>query len=305
MPPPKIQGIFTPPVIPLDEQGRINEAELRRYVDWLIDRGVHGLYPNGSTSEFTRFTPEERRRIVRIVCEQTAGRVPVLAGAAECDVPHTLEACQTYAEYGVRAVAIVAPYYYKLCPESIYSYFREIALHSPIDVTLYNMPMFANPIDVPTIRRLAEIPRVVGLKDSSGDLALMMRTIAAVRPLRADFAFLTGWEASLAAMLLAGCDGGTLGTAGVVPEATRRLYDLTRAGRIEEAMKLQYRLLGLIDAMLNGGDFPEGFRAGVELRGFRVGASRQPKSDRQRTDYAALQERLRRLLADLADLGVA
>ena len=152
----KIQGIFTPHIVPLDTAGQIDEAELRRYVDWLIARGVHGLYPNGSTGEFTRFTADERRRIVEIVCDQTAGRVPVLAGAAEANVRETLRACETYAGYGARAVAIVSPFYYRLGPESVYAYFREIARNSPIDVTLYNIPMFASPIDVPTIRRLAE-----------------------------------------------------------------------------------------------------------------------------------------------------
>src|SRR5436309_9282649 len=110
----KLRGIFTPNLVPLDARGDINEAELRRYIDWLIAKGVHGLYPNGSTGEFTRFTPDERRRIVRIVCEQSAGRVPVLAGAAEANVRETLKACEAYREYGARAVAIVSPFYYKL-----------------------------------------------------------------------------------------------------------------------------------------------------------------------------------------------
>src|SRR3990172_2789963 len=98
--PAKITGILTPHMVPLDAHGRIHEAELRRYVDWLIARGVHGLYPNGSTGEFIRFTVEERRLIVRIVCEQAAGRVPVLAGAAEANVRETLAACEAYAGYG-------------------------------------------------------------------------------------------------------------------------------------------------------------------------------------------------------------
>ena len=72
----KLEGIFTPTMVPLDQSGEINEAELRRYIDWLIERGVHGLYPNGSTGEFTRFTAEERRRIIEIFCDQTKGRVP-------------------------------------------------------------------------------------------------------------------------------------------------------------------------------------------------------------------------------------
>jgi len=294
----KIKGIFTPHMVPLDERGQINESELRRYVDWLIERGVHGLYPNGSTGEFTRFTPEERRRIVKIVCEQTRGRAPILAGAAEADARETLSACARYAEYGARAVAIVSPFYYKLSPESVYAYFREIALHSPIDVTLYNIPMFASPIDVPTLRRLSEFERIIGIKDSSGDVAFMMRMIAAVRPNRPEFAFLTGWEAVLVPMLLVGCDGGTNATSGIVPELTKSVYELTLSGRIAEAVQLQYRLLELFDAMLYSADFPEGFRAAVELRGFAMGRSRQPLSQAQQIDRAALQRVLQCILSD-------
>lgn len=294
----RISGILTPHIVPLDDQGRINEDELRRYVEWLIQKGVHGLYPNGSTGEFTRFTPEERRRIIQIVCQQAGGRVPVLAGAAEANVRETIRACETYAGYGARAVAIVSPYYYKLSPESVYAYFREIALNSPIDVTLYNIPMFASPIDVPTIRRLAELPRIVGIKDSSGDLAFMMRMIQAVRPARPDFSFLTGWDVVLVPMLLIGCDGGTNATAGIVPEVTRKLYDLTRAGQLDQAVRIQYRLVELFDAMLYSADFPEGFRAGVEVRGFRAGSSRQPLSEVQQIDRAGLAKLLQCILAD-------
>lgn len=296
--PDRLHGIFTPHLVPLRPDGEIHEDGLRAYIRWLIDRGVHGLYPNGSTGEFTRFTAAERRRIVKIVCDEARGRVPVLAGAAEANVKETLDACAAYAEYGARAVAIVSPFYYKLSPESVYAYFREIGRHSPIDVTLYNIPMFASPIDVPTLRRLAEFERIVGIKDSSGDLALMMRMIAAVRPNRPDFTFLTGWEAVLVPMLLVGCDGGTNATSGVVPELTRRLYDLTRAGQLDKAMVLQYRLLELFDAMLYSTDFPEGFRAAVELRGFDLGRSRQPLSDAQRIDRNALQRVLQCILAD-------
>jgi len=293
-----ISGILTPHLVPLDPQGRIDEAELRRYVEWLIQRGVHGLYPNGSTGEFIRFTPDERRHIVRIVCDQAAGRVPVLAGAAEANIRETLAACEAYRAFGARAVAIVSPFYYKLSPESVYAYFHEIALHSPIDITLYNIPMFASPIDVPTLRRLAEHDRIVGIKDSSGDLAFMMRMIAAIRPNRPDFAFLTGWEAVLVPMLLVGADGGTHATSGVVPELTRKMFDLTRAHQLDEAMRLQYRLLELFDAMLYSADFPEGFRAAVELRGFDLGSSRQPLSPTQQVHRQELQRLLRCLLAD-------
>ena len=294
----KLQGIFTPTLVPLDERGQINEPELRRFISWLIDHGVHGLYPNGSTGEFTRFTAEERRRIVQIVAHEARGRGPILAGAAEANVAETVAACEAYAGMGAQAVAIVAPFYYKLTPESVYAYFAEIARHSPIDLTLYNIPMFASPIDVPTIRRLAEFPRVVGIKDSSGDPAFMMRMIAAVRPLRPDFCFLTGWEAVLVPMMMLGCDGGTHASGNAVPEVTRRIYDLCREGNYAEAMKWQYRILELFDAMLYPFEFPDGFRAAAELRGFRMGRSRQPQTGAQQADRTALASVLQCILAD-------
>src|SRR6266446_5088320 len=149
--PARLAGIFTPNIVPLDDRGDINEPELRRYVDWLIEHGVHGLYPNGSTGEFTRFTAEERRRIIEIIADQTRGRVPILAGAAEANVKETVRACEHYHSLGCRAVAIVSPFYFKLTPAGVYAYFKEIANRSPIDITLYNIPLFASPIDVPTV----------------------------------------------------------------------------------------------------------------------------------------------------------
>ena len=295
----KLAGIFTPNIVPLDSHGAIHEAELRRYTDWLIERGVHGLYPNGSTGEFLRFTAEERRRIVAIMADQTAGRVPILAGAAEANARETILACEYYASLNLRAVAIVSPFYYKLGPAAVYAYFKEIADHSPIDVTLYNIPMFASPIDVPTVQRLSEeCPRVIAIKDSSGDLPHMMRMIQAVRPNRPEFSFLTGWDAALVPMILMGCDGGTNATSGIVPEVTRQLYDLTIAGRFDEACELQYKLLNLFDAMFYSAEFPEGFRAALELRGVRVGRGRQPMSDEQRTDLKRVTRSLQCILAE-------
>lgn len=294
----RLTGIFTPNLVPMDASGNINESELRHYVDWLIERGVHGLYPNGSTGEFTRFTVEERKRIVAIIADQTRGRVPILAGAAEANTRETIKACEYYADLGVRAVAIVAPFYYKLSPESVYAYFREIGRNTPVDVTLYNIPMFASPIDVPTVQRLSEeCERIVAIKDSSGEIPHMIRMIQAVRPNRPEFAFLTGWDAALMPMMLVGCDGGTNASSGVVPEITRKLYDLTLARDLDAAQRVQYDLVTLFDTMIYSAEFPEGFRAAVELRGFRMGRGRQPLSEEQRTDLESLRRVLQCLLS--------
>lgn len=295
-----ISGILTPHMVPLDDRGRIAEGELRRYVSWLIDRGVHGLYPNGSTGEFLRFTAEERRLITSIVCDEARGRVPVVAGAAEANLAETIRACEHCLAAGAAAVAVVAPFYYKLSPESVRAYFCELGRQTPIDLTLYNIPMLASPIDVATVRSLAEeFPRITGIKDSSGDISHMGRLIAAVRPVRPDFTFLTGWDAALVPMLAVGCDGGTNATSGVLPELTRAVYDAARAGNLTAALELQRRLTALFDALFLGVDFPEGFRAGVELRGFRMGESRQPQSAGQQGDRERLAARVQELLVAL------
>jgi len=295
----RLRGIFTPNMVPLDEQGTINEVELRRYVDWLIESGVHGLYPNGSTGEFTRFSVDERRRIIAIIADQVAGRVPILAGAAEANVRETLAACEHYHELGCRAVAIVAPFYYRLSPDNVYAYFKEIADHAPIDVTLYNIPMFASPIDLETIQRLSEdCPRIIAIKDSSGDVAQMMRMIEAVRPNRPDFSFLAGWDIVLLPMLLIGCDGGTNAVSGVVPEIMRNLYDSTIAGRLDEARRIQMTVADLFDRLVYSVDFPEGFRVGATLRGFKMGQGRQPLSEKHRQVLAELRTALGEFLAE-------
>lgn len=294
----RLQGIFTPNLVPMTEAGEINEAELRRYIDWLIEKGVHGLYPNGSTGEFTRFTIDERKQITKIIADQTAGRVPILAGAAEANAKETIKACEYYYDLGVRAVAIVAPFYYKLSPASVYAYFREIGNNTPIDVTLYNIPMFASPIDVPTVQRLSEeCEKIIAIKDSSGDLPHMIRMIQAVKPNRPEFSFLTGWDAALMPMLLVGCDGGTNATSGVVPELTRKLYELTISHNIQQAKELQYDLLKLFDVMLYSAEFPEGFRESVQLRGFNMGRGRQPLSEEQQTDLQTLSRELQCMLS--------
>ncbi len=294
-----LKGIFTPNLIPFLDDGRINEAELRRMIQWLIEKGVSGLYPNGSTGEFIRLSFEERKRVIRIVAEETRGRVPILAGAAEANLGLILEACRVYADLGCTAVSVTGPYYYKVSQESIEHLFRELARRSPIDIVLYNIPQFSNEITVPVVTRLAlDCPRIVGIKDSSRDFPRFLNTLQAIKSQRPDFSCLIGTEEILFPALLMGADGGTIATSGVVPEVIMKLYRETLAGRWEEARRIQFKLLDLINAMLYGTNFPEGFRAGMSLRGFNLGTSRQLLSPREQNDYEDIRAHIACILAD-------
>lgn len=293
----ELNGVFVPTLVPWDEHAKINEVELRRFLQWLIAMGVHGLYPNGSTGEFARLNAEERDRIVRITCEEAAGRVPVLAGTGEESVAGTLRACERYAACGARAVAIISPFFYRISRDSVYAYYSEIARSSPIEITLYNIPMLANPIDLPTVCKLAEFPRIIGIKDSSGDIAAMMRMISSVRRVRPEFVFLSGWEPVFVPMLMAGCNGGTQAFGNAMPEYLCHIFEACRARRWDEAMALQYRMLSVFDAMFSDFEFPAGFRAGAEIRGFKFGKGRQPLTETQEQNQSTRKHALQQIMA--------
>ena len=295
----KLQGIFTPNVVPFHEDGTVNEQELRRYINWLLDAGISGLYPNGSTGEFIRLSFEERQRVVEIIANENRGRVPILAGAAEANIDLVLKAAANCADLGCTAISVTGPYYYNVSQESIEHYFRELARQSPIDILLYNIPQFSNEISVEVVEHLAsDCERIVGIKDSSRDMPRLMNTLAKIKPQRPDFACLNGCEETLLPSLLMGADGGTIATSGVAPEAIMKLYNSFLAGDIAEAKRIQFKLLELIETMLAAGNFPEGFREGVNLRGFDMGRARQPMSPAELSHFQEIRTKLACLLAE-------
>ena len=295
----RITGIFTPNIVPFKDNRSINEAELRRYTSWLIEKGVTGLYPNGSTGEFIRLSFEERIRVVEIMADEANGRLPILAGAAEPNPDLVMEACRRYADLGCRAVSVTGPYYYKVSQESIEHYFRELARQSPIDILIYNIPQFSNEVSLETVKRLAmDCPRIVGTKDSSRDMPRFMDTLNEIKPQRPDFACLIGCEEILLPSLMMGGDGGTIATSGVAPEAVMQLYKHFLEGNLTEARRIQFKLLELIKTMFAAGNFPEGFREGVALRGFLTGKSRQPMSEKEKVFLEEIRAHLACLLTD-------
>jgi 4-hydroxy-tetrahydrodipicolinate synthase len=218
---------------------------------------------------------------VAIVCEQAAaaGRdAPVLAGATEANLDLTVDTLNVFADMGARAGALIPPFYYKMSQDNIRAYFEEVADRSRLPLLLYNIPQFTNEIAVDTLVALCPHPRIVGTKDSARDLPRYLVSMNKVRPLRPDFSFLIGCEEILLPSLIMGGDGGTIATSGVVPEMIMKLYNLFLENRIEDAKKIQYQMLELIEVMLTGADFPEGFRAGMTVRGFNMGRGRLHQS---------------------------
>lgn len=299
----KIEGILAPAMVPLDESGKINEKELRRLIEWLINNGVGGFFPNGTTGEFVRFSFEERREIVRIYADQVAGRVPIIAGAAEANIDMTLSACSEYAELGCLGVAICPPYYFKLSQASLQEYYEQLAMRSELYILIYNIPQMTTELAIETIKSLCYQKKIIGIKDSSPDFARFLNLMHEIRPLREDFSFLTGRDEFLVLAMEMGADGGTNATAGVIPEVFMKMYHLARDGKYEHARKLQDEILPFLRRMLIGCEYPDGIRAGMELRGFQMGKCRQPQSGKQVEDIKVISKELDEMLKSFDEIN--
>ena len=273
---------------------------MERYINWLIESGIQGLYPNGSTGEFVRLSWEERQDVVRLICEVNQGRVPVLAGASEANLRDVLKMAEFYASInGVDAISLVPPYYYKISDESLFEYFAEIAQESPLDILLYNIPQFTQEISLDLMERLLPYERIFGTKDSSRDQPRLINTMHRLRAVRPDYVVLVGCEEMLLPSVMMGASGGTIATSGIIPEVIVELYDKARAGDIERARTLQYRILDLINLMLLGVNFPEGFKTGIAARGFDVGPPRASSSAEEQEYLLSLESQINCVLADM------
>ena len=295
------RGILVPTLTPRSADGGVDLDALRSHADWLIGRGVHGLYPCGSTGEGVRLTADERRAVVKATCEAAAGRVPVLAGICGANQSELLAECEHAAARGAAAVAVTAPVYFRPSPEAIEEHFRRIAAESPVGVLVYNIPAFAAPIPVEVTARLAkECANVVGVKDSSGDASAMVRLCSSIAAERPDFSILTGWDAALLPMLAAGAHGGTNATANAAPELVLEVYDRFAAGDWNAARAAQHRLTGLFDAQIGVGEFPDGFRLAAEARGVVPPADpRLPQAAAAADALAAARDRIGETLTGL------
>jgi len=164
---------------------------------------------------------------------------------------------------------------------------------------VYNIPVFANEISLPVLRRLAlDCPRIIGTKDTSKDMCRFQQTLHEIKGQRPDFSVLIGWEELLCTAMFMGADGGTLSSAGVVPEVVMKIYNDARGGNWSEAKRLQFKLIELFSLMVGAPNFPEGFRAGYELRGFTAGHARFPLSAGEQAIIETMRGRLACLLAD-------
>jgi dihydrodipicolinate synthase/N-acetylneuraminate lyase len=284
-----VRGIVPPLLTPFDEDGGIAERQLRAHVDFLIDAGVHGLFPGASIGELSNLNTDELERVTTVVVDQAAGDVPVYAGVGASGTLEAVERAERAAAAGADRLISVTPYFLETDQSGLYDHYARLADATDLPLLLYHLPsMTGQTLEVDTVADVATtLDTVVGLKDSSGDLTWGSRVMANTPD---DFAYLQGLGSLLLPSLVLGADGGVTGTANVAPDPLLTVYDAYRAGELDRARAVQMETVTPLANALMGGTFPAGFKTGARLAGRDLGVTRPPARGYSETERASLRD---------------
>lgn len=281
---PGFHGVFPYLVSPNDTDGSVKEETLRRLVRHLINEGVHGLTPLGSTGEVAYLSRDQRREIVRIVVEEAAGRVPVVPGVESASTRGAIEEALAYRELGADGIVLILSSYFPLRETDVVGYFRDVAAAVDCPVIVYNNPRFTGvDLTVGVLEQLSAVDNIRYLKDATGNTGKLLSVVNRLGGRLKIFA--ASAHIPLFVMMLGGV-GWMAGPACIVPRQSVELYELCRAGRWEEAMALQRRLWP-VNELFQEYLLAAAVKAALELQGFDVG---DPLPPQPRLDAAARKE---------------
>ena len=237
-------GCGTALVTPFAASGAVDEEQVRRLAARQIDGGVNFLVPCGTTGESPTLSGEEQRRVVELVVEAAAGRVPVLAGAGGYDTHAVIRLASEMQSAGADGILSVTPYYNKPTAEGLYRHYQEIADKVPLPIVIYNVPGRTGcNIDVDTVQRLAQLPNIVGIKEASADMAQMCEIC---RNVPAGFSVLSGDDLFTVPLISIGGAGVISVASNEAPGEMSRLVSAALDGNFETARQLHSRLLPLM-----------------------------------------------------------
>jgi 4-hydroxy-tetrahydrodipicolinate synthase len=224
--------------------GAVDEASVRRLARRQIDAGIHFLVPCGTTGESPTLTDDERVRVVQLVVEEAAGRVPVLAGAGGYDTKEVIHSARRMKQAGAAGILSVTPYYNKPTPEGLFQHYSAIAGEVGLPVVVYNVPGRTGcNVDVATLVRLSGVPGVVGVKEASGNITQMVEICGAMPK---DFLVLSGDDVLTLPLMAVGGRGLVSVAGNEVPGEMARLVEQAEQNDFRAARQIHNRLLPLM-----------------------------------------------------------
>jgi 4-hydroxy-tetrahydrodipicolinate synthase len=287
----RIRGIIPPVATPMKANEDLDLPRLQWFLDYLIGGGVHGVFVLGTNSEFYALDEKEKQEVIATAVAHVNKRVPVYAGTGAETTREAVRLTKMAEREGADGVSVITPYFISPSQQEIYDHYRRIAEHTALPVILYNNPSTCGglKIDVDTVARLAEIPNILAVKDSSGDL---QNTNEYIRVVPDRFAVLQGRDTLIYPALMFGARGAVPATGNIAPALLVEIFESFERGDYEAARAAQLRLNPLRLA-LGLGTAPGGVKAALALMGMSLGPSRSPVAplppDKQQKMRAILQ----------------
>jgi 4-hydroxy-tetrahydrodipicolinate synthase len=289
----RFQGIMPPAITVFDSEGGIDAGKTKRFLQHLIDSGVHGLFVAGSTGEYSLMTMEQRRQIIDVGVEAANGKVPLFAGTGHNSTRIAVELSK-YAEVaGADGVVVSLPHYPRPTQEALYRHYQAISEAIDIPLYVYSWPgQYVVDIEPETVARLAADGYVQGIKDSTHDVD---HTAKIVKLTGERIVVLEGFETKIFAALCLGADGAICTMGNILPAELVSIYELFREGKMTEARDKQMSVFGLAE-VLSAREDMQLLKEGLKMLGLDVGDALMPTSEVP----PELRERLR---AELVKLG--
>lgn len=269
-----LRGIIPPMCTPLTDAGEIDVPSVHHLTNYLIESGVHGVFAFGSTGEGPSLTDKQREVMLHSVIEAARGRVPVLIGVTDPSTERCIAHSLAAKEAGADGLVIAAPYYFRTTQSEVIDHFRRVHERVGLPIMAYDIPVTVTiKLDSATVQQLFNEGVIVGLKDSSGAVDMLRKTLIQLRG--TDFRAFTGSELIIDLCLRMGAHGSVPGVGNVFPAEYVQLYNLTQEGRWDEAAQLQERLLLCFYELIAQGD-PRysgmasavgGFKSGLKAKG--------------------------------------
>ncbi|MFC2095104.1 dihydrodipicolinate synthase family protein [Candidatus Bipolaricaulota bacterium] len=284
-----LAGIYPPILTPFDVPGKIDRYALQRNLEFLGDYDLHGYVVLGSNGEAVHLSTEERAYLIEVSRELIPESQLLIVGTGSNSTIKTVELSQRASTLGADAVLVLPPYYYRgrMTLEALTRHFHVVANACDVPVIIYNMPACTGlDMGVETICALAEHPNIVGLKDSSGDIA---KLAALHRQLGTGFQILAGSASFLLPALSVGAVGGVLALANIAPDQCLAIRDLASAGKWDQAREIQVRLIEANTAVTRRWGVA-GLKAAMDLLDHDGGSVRAPLLDLEETEIHSLEK---------------
>ncbi len=260
----KFHGSLVALITPFKD-GRLDEQALEKMVEWHIKNGTHAIVPTGTTGESPTLSNEEHVRVVEIVASVAKGRIPVMAGAGSNNPVEAVHYSQEAQKAGADGLLHVAGYYNRPNQDGLYAHFKMVHDNTDLPIFVYNIPGRAIVNVLPeTLARLAKLPRIMGIKDATGDLARPWIESTLIN--RDDFTWLSGEDGTQVSYNVAGGVGCISVTANIAPTLVAKVQNLTLENKWQEAAALQHKLMRL-HALMFKMPSPAGAKYGASLLG--------------------------------------